>query len=138
MHEAGEGGDGGRVWSRGRDALAGHHAVLEAGGAPRELAAGGARFSVGGVLGPGLVVWSRNFVPFVLITALFFARPWIWAIHVVHGEQTLEALRAGFRAFVIASMLTVPLNVFVAATLTYGVVMELAGQRASIGACMAT
>lgn len=96
------------------------------------------RFGVGRVLGTGFAVWFRNLIPFLVITALFYAPPWIWAVSVVHGEQTVGTLQAAAQAFLIASLLTIPLNVFVAATLTYGVVMELHGQRASIGACIAT
>jgi uncharacterized membrane protein len=93
---------------------------------------------VGRVLGTGFAVWFRNLIPFLMITTLFHAPPWIWAVSVAHGEQTLETLRAAGQAFLIATALTIPLNVFVAAALTYGVVMELHGQRASIGACIAT
>jgi hypothetical protein len=126
-----------RGWSRGRDALANYHASLE--GAPVTRAAvAGPRFRVGTVAGTGCAVWGRNLVPFLLITALFYAPPWIWAVTVVHGEHTLETFHSAQKAYVTATYLTIPLNVFVAATLTYGVVMELNGQRATIGACIAT
>ena len=95
-------------------------------------------FGVGRVLQTGFAVWFRNLIPFLLITALFYALPWIWAVSVVHGEHTVKTLAAAYQAFAIATLLTIPLNVFVAATLTYGVVMELHGQRASFGACIAT
>jgi hypothetical protein len=98
----------------------------------------GQSFRVGKVLGTGCAVWGRNLVPFLLITALFYAPPWIWAATVVHGEHTLETVRSASKALVLATYLTIPLNVFVAATLTYGVVMELNGRRASIAACIAT
>ncbi|HEY0480051.1 MAG TPA: hypothetical protein VGD37_21170 [Kofleriaceae bacterium] len=90
------------------------------------------------MLSTGCAVWGRNLVPFLLITALFYAPPWIWAATAVHGEHTLETVRSASKALVIATYLTIPLNVFVAATLTYGVVMELNCQRASIAACIAT
>jgi hypothetical protein len=131
-----------RGWSHGRDALASYHASLE--GAPATgpavtgAAVPGRSFRVGTVLSTGCAVWGRNLVPFLLITALFYAPPWIWAATVVHGEHALEAIRSVGRAYAIATYLTLLLNVFVAATLTYGVVMELNGQRATIGACIAT
>ena len=101
-------------------------------------AAAGRRFTVGKVLRTGCAVWVRNIVPFLLITALFYAPPWIWAASVANGEHTREALASANQVFDIATYLTMLLNVFVAATLTYGVVMELDGQRASIGACVVT
>lgn len=135
MHEAEDGG--GRVWSRGRDALASQYASRGRAATTKHPGAS-QTFGVGRVLGTGFVVWFRNLTPFLLITALFYAPPWIWAVSVVHGEQTVKTLHAATQAFTIATFLTIPLNVFVAATLTYGVVRELYGQRASIGACIAT
>ena len=95
-------------------------------------------FSVGTVLSTGFRVWLRNLVPFLLITAVFYAPPWIWAWHVMQIEPTLENFKDVKSVTVVASYLTMPINVFVAATLTYGVVMDLYGQRATVTACMTT
>ncbi|HEX3479530.1 MAG TPA: hypothetical protein VHT91_31120 [Kofleriaceae bacterium] len=96
------------------------------------------KFGVGNVLAIGFRIWLRNLVPFLLITGLFYAVPWIWAASVVHGEPTLESLPLAASALGIATMLAIPLNVLVSAALTYGVVMELHGRRASIGTCITT
>lgn len=95
-------------------------------------------FGVGNVLATGFRVWFRNIVPFLLITGLFYAVPWIWAGIAAHGDPTPENLKHATFAFGLAAILTIPLNVLVSAALTYGVVMELHGQRASIGACITT
>lgn len=96
-------------------------------------------FGIGNVLGTGFRVWLRNLIPFLLITGLFHAPPWLWALSAVHGSDgTSESLLHAAQVVQWASYLNLPLGVFVTATLTYGVVMELHGQRASIGACIAT
>jgi hypothetical protein len=95
-------------------------------------------FGVGNVLGMSFRVWLRNIVPFLLITAIFYAPPWLWAASTLSGEHTAESLKHATLVFTVAGLLTWLLNVFVSAVLTYGVVMELHGQRASIGACLAT
>jgi hypothetical protein len=95
-------------------------------------------FGVGNILGTGFRVWFRNLVPFLLITAIFYAPPWIWAAIALQVQPTLENLQHVTWVFNIVTVLIMLLNVFVSAVLTYGVVMELHGQRASIGACLAT
>jgi hypothetical protein len=95
-------------------------------------------FGVGNVLGTGFRVWFRNLIPFLLITAIFYAPPWLWAASALSSAPTVENLEHVTRVFGVVTVLTVFLNVFVTAVLTYGVVMELHGQRASIGACLAT
>src|SRR5258705_6957206 len=95
-------------------------------------------FGDGNVLATGFRVWFRNIIPFLLITGLFYALPWIWVGTLVYGEPTLENLQSAARAFSIAAVLTIPLNILVSAALTYGVVMELHGQRASIGTRLTT
>jgi hypothetical protein len=95
-------------------------------------------FSAGNVFTTGFRVWFRNLVPFLLITAMFYALPWIWAGALAHATPTPENLHAAVQSLTIATWLTLPINVFVSAVLTYGSVMELHGQRAPIGACIAT
>jgi hypothetical protein len=136
MHESGDGGE--RAWSRGRDALAGHEVSYDRATGIERSVPPGQVFGVGRVLGTSLAVWFRNILPFLLITVLFYAPPWIWGMSLVYGEQTQDTLRAASEMLGISIFLTLPLNVLVAAALTYGVVMELNGHRASFGACIAT
>jgi hypothetical protein len=96
------------------------------------------KFGVGNVLATGFRVWLRNLVPFLLITTVFYAAPWIWVGTLVYGEPTRINLQHASDAFEIAPMIGLAFNVLVSAALTYGVVMELHGQRASIGSCVTT
>jgi hypothetical protein len=95
-------------------------------------------FGIGNVLGTGFRIWAKNFIPFTLITALIYIPVWIWGFSSLQGEMTRDRLMHVGTALQGAILLSTLLNVLVAAALTYGVVMELQGQRASIGACIAT
>lgn len=95
-------------------------------------------WSVGNILATGFRIWLRNLVPFLVITAVFYALPFFWAWDLARAEPSTENFERGVRALVAAAYLTIPINIFVSATLTYGVIMELHGQRASFGACIAT
>ena len=95
-------------------------------------------FGIGNVLGTGIRIWVKNFVPFMLITALIYSPLWIWTFSTVHGEMTTDKLLAAARVEQFQAAIVVLLNLFVAAALIYGVVMELRGQRASLGTCIAT
>jgi hypothetical protein len=95
-------------------------------------------FGIGRVLGTGFRVWAKNFLPFMVITALVYSPVLIWKVSVVHGTLTDERVQATIRAIRYGAGLTMMLNIIVSAALTYGVVMELQGQRASIGACITT
>lgn len=97
------------------------------------------RFSIGSVLGNGFRIWFKNLIPFLIITMLIYAPLLIWGITLVQGEPELFSHGQKLDTFAKASLAIVPLsNIFVAAALTYGVVMELQGSHASVGACIAT
>jgi uncharacterized membrane protein len=95
-------------------------------------------FGIGNVLGTGIRIWVRNFAPFMLITALIYSPVWIWSMSTVRGEMTVEKLFAAARIAQLSGAIALLLNLLVAAALTYGVVMELRGQRASLTACIST
>jgi hypothetical protein len=95
-------------------------------------------FSIGNVLSTGFRIWIKNFIPFMLITALIYAPVAIWEITAVQGELTMERLVSLDRTLKLAGGLAILLNLLLSAALTYGVVMELQGHHASIGACIAT
>jgi hypothetical protein len=91
-------------------------------------------FGIGNVFATGVRIWIRNLVPFTVIAALLHAPLLIWGLavsHVARGRLLiLESLGSSFLQLLI--------GVVVSGALTYGVVMELSGQRASIGACITT
>jgi hypothetical protein len=97
--------------------------------------------TTGQVLGSGFRTYVRNLPAFLLMALLCYAPIIIWAIAVLagsDGQEPLERLR-GMETFNSwAGLLMILLDVPLSAMLTYGVVQELAGQRASIGACVAT
>ncbi len=96
------------------------------------------RFSIGKVLGMGFKVWFKNILPFTLIAALIYSPFVIWGVSLTGGEMDLYKLQK-IVTFSEYSKFIIPLlNIVVSAALTYGVVMELQGQRASIGSCVAT
>jgi hypothetical protein len=93
------------------------------------------QFGVGAVLGTGFRVWAKNLIPFTLITAVIYLPVILWSVMFFNTDHTLKEV-AYFGIGIL--VLTVVLNAFASATITYGVVMELSGKRASIGACIAT
>jgi hypothetical protein len=95
-------------------------------------------FGVGNVLSTGFRIWIKNFIPFMLITALIYSPVLIWGISGVQGEMTQDKFLSAARVLQYVGGLTMLLNILVSSALTYGVVMELQGQRASIGACITT
>jgi hypothetical protein len=95
-------------------------------------------FSVGNVLSTGFRIWTKNVVPFLLLTALIYSPVLFWGISSVQGEMDVEKFLSVAKALQWISGLSFLLNILVSAALTYGVVMELQGQRASIGACIST
>jgi len=95
-------------------------------------------FGIGNVLATGFRIWVKNLIPFMLITALIYSPVLIWSISSVQGEMTGDRLSAAVKAIQYGSLLMGLLNILVSAALTYGVVMELQGQRSSIGACITT
>jgi hypothetical protein len=93
-------------------------------------------FGIGNVLASGFRIWARNFVPFMLITALIYAPVLIWGISTIQGQLDDDQVLAIVRFEKYSPILVLLLNILVSAALTYGVVMELRGQRASLGACI--
>lgn len=96
------------------------------------------KFGVGKVLGTGFRIWIRNFVPFVVLTALMHSPIVIWGVLVVQGDHGLEQIEHVIRFLGTSFYLAPLLDILVSAVLAYGVVMELQGQRVSIFACIAT
>ncbi|MBA3504120.1 MAG: hypothetical protein M4D80_21335 [Myxococcota bacterium] len=93
------------------------------------------RFSVGAVLGTGFKIWFKNLPAFLLISVVVYIPMIIWGIQLTTGEMNYERIVA-FDQY--AGLAVLLLNIFTAAAITYGVVMELQGQHAGIGACFAT
>jgi hypothetical protein len=95
-------------------------------------------FGIGNVLATGFRIWVRNFVPFIVITVLLYAPAILWSIAILQRDTSVWGVEDTLSALRYCSWLMMLLNLLISAALTYGVVMELQGQRASIGACIAT
>jgi hypothetical protein len=95
-------------------------------------------FGIGNVLGTGFRVWLKNVIPFLLITAVVYAPLMLWMVSLVHGDMTAERLQHIAWQLIVVTVLASLVNILVSSALTYGVVMELRGQRATLGACIAT
>ncbi len=93
------------------------------------------RFSIGAVLGTGFKIWFKNLPAFLLITIVVYIPMLVWGISLAQGDMNLEAIHRFDRYGSIVMLL---LNILAAAAITYGVVMELQGHHAGIGACFAT
>lgn len=82
-------------------------------------------FGVGGVLGTSWRVWKRNLLPFTLIALAIYA-PDV-ALRATVTDPNLQLALLPF---------SILLNTLLAASLTYGVVMELHGTRPSLRTCI--
>jgi hypothetical protein len=91
------------------------------------------RFSIGAVLGTGFKIWFKNLPAFLLITIVIYIPMIVWGISAATGSA--EATKSFTDYHGLADILV---NMMAAAAITYGVVMELQGQHASIGASFAT
>jgi len=93
------------------------------------------QFSIGRVLGTGFKIWARNFIPFTLLAVVIYSPMVIWSVMLASDPlgniDSLQHYDTYLGLFAFAS------NVAIAAVLTYGVVMELQGSHASMGACVA-
>ena len=96
------------------------------------------KFSLGNVLALGFRTWARNFLPFTLLTLMVYAPLLLWGISVAQEGEDSSAYFHEINRFVIYSPgLVVVLSILVSSAVTYGAVMDLRGQRATLGACFA-
>jgi len=93
------------------------------------------RFTIGGVLNTGFSVFFRNFIPFTIIAALVY-------LPVIIGTAVLLANPLDHETYAIwnfvLALVKMIVNLVVTAALTYGVIMQLNGTKASLGSCIAT
>jgi hypothetical protein len=104
----------------------------------------GPRFGIGDVLGKTFKVWGKNLIPFALITAIVLLPHLLWGIHyadslqgIAEGAKSPEdakwaAILQGLPGAGLLNMLTILL----VSALTYGVVMDLQGERAGLLAAL--
>lgn len=95
-------------------------------------------FTIGRVLSTGFKVWLKNIIPFLLITTVIYSPLVIWGVTAVQGELTFAKLERIIQFSRFSAAAVFVLNSFAGAAITFGVVKELQGERASIGACFTT
>jgi len=90
-------------------------------------------FRIGTVFRLSFAIWWRNAAPFTLLTTIIYVPLILWAMSLARGQvDAAQVEQFGLVSVGIVSLL----NMLLTATLTYGVVMELRGERASLGACV--
>ncbi|HVK76526.1 MAG TPA: hypothetical protein VM734_24540 [Kofleriaceae bacterium] len=97
------------------------------------------RFTVFGTIGQSVGVWAKNIVPITVLGLLFFSPLIIWT-----GTLVADLSSDGYVEesswtvwFIVTTMLAYAFDQLLAAPIVYGVVQELNGTRAGIGACIA-
>ncbi len=93
----------------------------------------GPDFSIGTALRLSFVAWFRNLIPFTVLTAILYLPLLGWVIVATRGapeaaELSRLSLLLPLGVFLINSLLT--------GTVTYGVVMDLRGERASLASSL--
>jgi hypothetical protein len=91
-------------------------------------------FTIGNAIDRGFRVWARNLVPFTLLTVVVYAPLIVGAYLLTHRDVERSTLRLYGP---VSALVVSVLNILLSAVLTYGVVMELRGARASLVACIA-
>jgi hypothetical protein len=86
-------------------------------------------FGIGIVVNRAFIVWWRNIVPFTLIAAVIHLPMIIWMAVAPWTPKDYGPVLG-------SAGLSVFLNGFITATITYGVVKDLQGQRAPMGECI--
>src|SRR5262245_46341662 len=97
------------------------------------------QFRVGRALGLSFSIWFKNFLPFTLLAIILCAPQILFALNEFSswgGEFDLYRLMkiASFENWL--TLIGIGCGILVTSTLTYGVVMELKGQHAGMGACV--
>jgi tellurite resistance protein TehA-like permease len=86
-----------------------------------------AEFRIGAVLRTGFRVWKQNLIPFTLISVLIYAPAFVLRFLLASEDWELYMLPLGLL-----------LDTTIAATITYGVVMDLHGTRPTYRDCVTT
>ncbi len=96
------------------------------------------RYTVFGTIGRSFAVWAKNLVPITILGLLFFSPLIIYT-----GSLVLDLGRTGYVGedswtlwFVVTSTLAYAVDQLLAAPIVYGVVQELNGTHAGLGACI--
>ncbi len=88
-------------------------------------------FSVGGIVGSSFKIWGRNLLPFTVLAALIFSPLIVYTVILMGSALT----KKDFQTYSIVMFYGSSILGFIATgAITYGVVRQLQGEPASIGA----
>jgi hypothetical protein len=90
-------------------------------------------FSISSALNRSLAVWFKNFLPFTLLAAVFYAPFGLYTYLLYSGTITGSPLFIGATAGILAALV----NLTLSGALVYGTVSQLHGQHASVSRCVA-
>lgn len=97
-------------------------------------------FQIGSVLGTSIRALARNFVAFFMIAALVFTPVLLCMLYWIDGMNRAGSFAESSGQIqnftLVITMLSVLAGSLVTAALTYGVVMDVQGQRISTGSCL--
>ncbi len=97
-------------------------------------------FRVGGIFSQSLSVLFANFIPFMVITTLvhlpMIAYEWWFASHLTDWVTEEQLRLAGNQKDAIVLLINLVLGPIATGAVTFGVLQQLRGERASIGHCL--
>jgi hypothetical protein len=96
------------------------------------------RYTVFGTIRQSLSVWARNLIAILILGVIFFSPLIYYFVHsVMKVRETGEPASIEFWWLVVMSSLVYGADQLLAAPIVYGVVQELNGTHAGVGACLA-
>lgn len=91
-------------------------------------------FSVGSVLKSSFSIWLKNLIPFTVLAVIVYSPLVLYTLAVMSDDLTLEIIANWGYAMAGGGFL---LGMIATAAMVYGVVQQLNGKPASLGACIA-
>jgi hypothetical protein len=92
------------------------------------------RLRVGETLGDSFLIYSRNVIPFTILTAVAFSPIFLGAGFLTREVAKIPAGAGGDALVTLATLLLcIPIST---ATITYGVFQEMRGRETSLGSCL--
>jgi len=88
-------------------------------------------FGVGDVIGRTVAIWLRNFVPFTVLATIVFSPLVVYVVYLIREGMTADRVQTYTIVMFYGSSL---LGFIATGGITYGVVRQLQGEPASIGA----
>lgn len=95
------------------------------------------RYTLFGTIGESLVVWARNLLPIALLGVVFYSPLIIYTVHLLGEVRAGSGPGLDMWWVLVSLFVAYAADQLLAAPIVYGVVQELNGTRAGVGACIA-